>query len=1831
MRNSTYYLEIGQGVKSLRGSDRGFDCRLTVVRPSADRRFMALKVLTVLLLILTVGVGNVFGDELTVADGTSTNECIPLFGYYGDTGGTTSQVIYPASILGDLAGGTIESLMFYANTTSASWSGTWAVSLAEVSNTSLSGIITPSDPVEVFRGKLSIVDGKTTITFTTPFEYSGENNLLVEIALKSTGNCPSAYYLGISSSGSSWCSKKYQNQNFLPKVTFTYTAAAPVTCAKPSDLINTTLSASSATFTWSAGGSEGEWQYICLPAATPVDWGSTSVKTATSTTATVDELSPTTDYKFYVRANCGASDGVSKEISAAFTTPCGVYSLPWEYGFESSTETGSGKIPSCWSAKTYGSSTIYPYVIANSYSTYSRSGNNCLYFYGGASSSPQSIILPEFDTDLKDLTLSFYYNNQTTDTDYPTLRVGYYSIDGDPSSTFVLYGTALELTSGYKLAEIDLKDIPTTVKHLVIYYADGDLSHAVYVDDIKLIRTPNCNKPSELSCTSVTVNTATLAWTAGGSETAWNVRYKADGDADWTVVPANANPFTLPGLSGNTHYTAQVQADCGGDQSEWNSTSAIFKTECGAILSTELPWSYGFEDVTPESGEYIIPDCWARIPDDNNTSVRPNAGYSTYSRTGTKSLWLYGGTTYGGAKTIVFPEFEENIANLTVEFYYKTTSTGSNYGKPTIGYINTAGTFVGLHTFDQSASNAYAFAEFAFPSSFEDTPANIAIQYAGGTYAYSSGNMYIDDISVKKTPDCVKPTNLVCDATTATTATLSWTKGKSETAWKVQYSTSATFASDNVEVNAATNSAFEITGLAANTLYYVHVQAACESEYSDAISFRTDCEAITSFPWSADFETYPNYSTPVCWDNSGSTSVSYNPSEPIVWTTYNFTSSRMLWMKNFHAKSGTALINTPSFVLPSDKAYELKFDYANFADCGPLKVKISQNGGEFAEVSSYAESGSTTYSDPGTLNEAIISLEAYKGKTITIQFFAQANFSAGAIYIDNLEIRLAPSCFKPATLNAATDITPDGATFSWTASASNNENYYQYICVPTGETPNWATSTKVAKAEENQAVISGKAAGTYDFYVRSWCAEEDQSEAVKGSFTTATIPAPASVSVTGITNNSALAEWTAPSVAYAVQYQYSLVQSGDPVWSAATSDLSHLFDGLTASTNYTLYVRTYFDATHVGAQASTSFTTMCDPIVISSVAYKEDFSSFPVCWDNSEGTTTNSSYKWSSVAGGKEGNGMRFEGVGNDLGNTNIFASPFFTLNADADLTFYWKNAKTGEYKVQIAVKGGAREDLVTGLVSTNAWTKAEKALTEYQGKTIQLFFCGTSANDGNANLYLDELSITPVSCRKPAALNEATAITTDGATLTWTAGGADDYQYAVAEVGTAEGDLVWNNISALSVTLTGLQASTSYDFYVRTYCDGENQSEARKVNFKTTCGVAVLPFEENFNTTARLFIPDCWNNTEGTSADSYKWSVETYSGKNSTNGVRFNSSTNDDGATSILATPEIQLGAEKYILSFWCKNPTGGDFKVQIEGEGIAREDLLTGLTGIADWTLKYIEVPAKFANKKVQLFFCGTSNAGDANAYISVDNIRVARGEIFADGGSPESRLAGMEGQTIDFIMERPMQFNGYYNTLCLPFDLSAAQLADPESPLYNNTVKVFDYATIDNAAEMELQLAIAGASDIQAGVPYFVKYDGAAGAARNNFLFKEVRIAASTAGSKEDSGVEYRGIFNPLTVSGNEYIFVGAENQLYWPGVNRTMNNFRAYFYVSENAAVGNIPVRRGMIARIVEREETTTGINEISNDSSIRAQKVLENDQVVIIRNGVKYNMQGKKIQ
>ena len=1401
--------------------------------------------------------------------------------------------------------------------------------------------------------------------------------------------------------------------------------------------------------------------------------------------------------------------------------------------------------------------------------------------------------------------LKFYLASQKYSGTTVTIEVSTTDNTSASSFTTVLgtYASNSDITNSWGSEKtISLEDYAGQDIYVAFHVVDNNGAH-IYLDDVSgvSLKPETCPKPTSLAYSNLTSSSVDLAWTEEGTASNWNVLYKATGDADWTVVAVTANPYTLA-LQPSKHYEVKVQADCGGGDESKFSNVVSFDTPCGVY---SLPYNEDF------SGNI---DCWTKVSCESGSVLSSGAFMFAYNSNPPQYL--------------ISPELATTENPVKVEFEYK--ARGSWTESFNVGYSTTTSE-TSAFTWDEGTTyNSTTFASYSklFPAGVK----YIALQYT----ANDQYGLYIDNLSISEyvVPTCFVPTALGASAITANSATLTWMAGKTgDDAWVVEYSTKSDFSSDVHSLN-ATAASQELTGLEAQTTYYARVKTNCgtngESEYAEAVSFTTACSAKTA-PWSENFEDETANAVPACWSKAGSTattSTGWGAPTEAIWAIYSYSSNKSIRMCNAYANTGVAQVTSPVITLPASPAYEFKFDYAHTATCGNFKVQISADGGEnFTDLGEYGPTVASPSSYNGGSNpetfktDEVISLAAYSGN-IVMRFVANANYEGGAIFIDNIAIREAPTCMKPV-LGDATAITPEGATFSWTAGA--DETQYDYCVVASGAAADgWVTLDENVRT----FTVTGKAAGTtYDFYVRSNCGGSDGvSEAVKKSFTTATVPAPASVNITGITNNSATATWTAADVTYPVQYQYALVQSGDPIWSEAAANHSVDLSGLEANTEYTIYVRTYYSAGVQSAEASTTFTTACDPVTISTDAYVEHFETFPACWNNAEGTTTTASYKWSSYSGGKEGNGLRFDSY-NNMYHTNVLASPMFVLNADADLTFWAKNPKGGDYKVQIAVDGGERQYLLTGMTNIAAWTQKEVSLSEYQGKTIQLFFCATS-NDGSgdAYLYLDELAITPQACRKPATLNEATAITAEGATLTWTAGGsAADYQYAVAEAGQIP---VWeaeNVVSELAVTLSGLQASTSYDFYVRTYCGAESQSEARMVSFKTNCGVYGLPFAEDFNALANYTVPDCWDNAEGTTtSDSYKWRAN--SGVNGKY-MAFDSYSNESGNTNILATPQIQLGTGDY-LSFQCKNKDGGDFKVQIQAEGEERADLLTGLTGIAEWTKQEVNLSA-YNGKKVQFFFCGTSNGAPysegVDAHIYVDDIRVARTEVFNDTEDNEDRFATLAaaGETMDVIFNRTLLYSGDYNTLCLPFSLSAEQIA--KSPLAEFKLKAFDYASV---AGDELQIAICGTSSIEAGVPYFAAYQGAPMANQTQQIFQDVVITATAPGSVSSSDVEYHGIFNPVSLTkSSDNLYLAAGNTIYWPIIdNKQVRGFRAYFQVVTG---GPHNVRRGMPVRLVERAEVTTGVENVHDEDP--ALKVLENGQVVIIRNGAKYNLQGQKIQ
>ncbi len=155
-----------------------------------------------------------------------------------------------------------------------------------------------------------------------------------------------------------------------------------------------------------------------------------------------------------------------------------------------------------------------------------------------------------------------------------------------------------------------------------------------------------------------------------------------------------------------------------------------------------------------------------------------------------------------------------------------------------------------------------------------------------------------------------------------------------------------------------------------------------------------------------------------------------------------------------------------------------------------------------------------------------------------------------------------------------------------------------------------------------------------------------------------------------------------------------------------------------------------------------------------------------------------------------------------------------------------------------------------------------------------------------------------------------------------------------------------------------------------------------------------------------------------------------------------------------------------------------------------------------------------------------------------------------------------------------------DGYWNTICLPFDVSIAG-----SPLDGATVMELDtekeyngHKTGFNVGTGTLYLFFKNATSIEAGKPYIIKWGstedpkGTEGTGVNAPIFFDSFVEATSRAPRsdpssvtsEDGHVTFCGTFAPVTVGpDNTILYIGDQNQLYWPDGEMTINAFRAYF--------------------------------------------------------------------
>ena len=532
-------------------------------------------------------------QTLTVADGTTTNNYVPVYGLWLDNY-TRTQVIYPDTMLTNMTGQAIFELTFYfssAPSTPSSWTSNFEVRLGTTSETTLSSYQT-SPAALVYSGTLDGSTNLMTITFSSPYVYTG-GNLLLEIASTTTGGYSGAYFYGISSTGSSLSGYSSSGPNsvsptqrdFIPKTTFSYGSS---NCGSTGEVVVSNITPYNADITWGMPANAGS--YILQYKTSDLDWSDNGVVTdypSDTTYSFANPLLPATQYNVRVANICTGGD-TSFYRSATFKTACApVDSLPFVENFDN-WGTGSAAYPDCWNKlSTYTSGTT-PYINSTSYQ-----GSGSLYFYTASASTYVMAIMPAFDEtiSLNTLQVSFAYRG-TNATD--RLVVGVID-DVTDDATFTPIDTvypSLGNSSAWDERVVTFENYQGTGTHIAFKNEYTSTYCYSYIDNVIVDLISPCTLPTDVIITNYSSDGADIDWTPGANESSWEVVAVAAGtDVNTgTPEPASSHPYTLTGLNANTSYDVYVRSVCdGGENSDWT-IKRTFTTnpECSAPLHVTI-------------------------------------------------------------------------------------------------------------------------------------------------------------------------------------------------------------------------------------------------------------------------------------------------------------------------------------------------------------------------------------------------------------------------------------------------------------------------------------------------------------------------------------------------------------------------------------------------------------------------------------------------------------------------------------------------------------------------------------------------------------------------------------------------------------------------------------------------------------------------------------------------------------------------------------------------------------------------------------------------------------------------------------------------------------------------------------------------------------------------------------------------------------------------------------------------------------------------------------------------------------------------------------------
>ncbi|MBR4786535.1 MAG: fibronectin type III domain-containing protein [Bacteroidales bacterium] len=873
-----------------------------------------------------------------------------------------------------------------------------------------------------------------------------------------------------------------------------------------------------------------------------------------------------------------------------------------------------------------------------------------------------------------------------------------------------------------------------------------------------------------------------VTWAPGMTESAWVMEYKAANDATWTQVPSPSSPTQLTNLNSGTLYTIRLHSDCGsGDTSNW--VTLAQRTEC---TPQTLPLIEHFDGTTAGTG--VMVPCWTR--NTNGSTAYPYLSTS-YHASGNNSVYFYATSSY--YSYVATPRFDDNVQMDSLQIRFKVRKTATSPYFIEVGVMSdpqNVNTFVPVGTFAPTSTTDFEDGE-VLTSGYSGTGHYVAFRCPQWITNY----VYLDDVNIDYIPNCLHVNNVhATPATiTATSATVVWTPGGSESEWEVVYGPAGTITNPELATSQTiyTTPEIQLSGLTGNTLYEVFVKANCdngESSTWETGTFRTACVAISSLPYMENFDSYTGATTtsvsvnnlPACWDHyNHGTSSSYS-GYPIIYTSTgtNYASSGVNAIR-FYTYTTAGTYDNQVAILPQVdvttnpvNTLKLSFDARanNTSYTFKLVVGVMTSPSDlntFVPIDT-AVFNSTTYAHYN------VTFDQYTGTGSYIAIMAPkptSGYNYG--YVDNVMLDLAPSCATPTNFQVSA-LTHSSVDLTWTDDP--NEGTWQVAVLPASAS---LDASQAQTVFTNTFNVSTLAANTsYKAYLRTVCS-----------------------------NGLGYSEW-------------AITSFTTPCQPLATLPFSENFDSYSGTTS---------------ATASTNNLPSCWAYLNHGTS--TSYSGYPIIYNNS-----------SSAASGT--NSIRFY-----MYTTSPAYDDQVLILPPIDATLYPMNTLMLSMDVK-AISTSYNFQLVVGVMSNPADMNTfvpvqtiQTASTTYANYIIPFGqytgtgnFIAIKAPKPTSNYnqgYIDNIVVDEMPDCSPVTDLTVSQIVGTSALISWNAGMFGTpayYEVEYSEHGMNNWIPAASNITSTQFMLGGLDPGTSYDVRVKTTCTDNSEGDWTTKTFVTKC-----------------------------------------------------------------------------------------------------------------------------------------------------------------------------------------------------------------------------------------------------------------------------------------------------------------------------------------------------------------------------------------------------------